>query len=79
MLPPGLRQQTHQGSPEGVSDIECEVDYIVDKQIRYLVLWKGYGPDEDEWLNEGELSNARAAVDAYKRSSVAGSSRHKPS
>jgi hypothetical protein len=79
ILPPGLRQQTHQGSPEGFSDIKCDIDYIVDKQIRYLVRWKGYDPDEDEWLNESELSNARATVDAYERSSVAGSSRRKPS
>ena len=34
--------------------------------IKYLVRWKGYGPEWDRWYNIKELDNAAALVDDYE-------------
>ena len=49
---------------------EYEIDHIVDsklyrKQRRYLVRWKGYGPESDTWLPESELADC-AALDLWE-------------
>jgi hypothetical protein len=39
------------------------------KQPRvFRVRWKGYGPEEDLWLAESELSNAKQALAEYLQS-----------
>ena len=34
---------------------------------QYLARWKGYGPDDDEWLSEKKLENAKDLIDDYER------------
>lgn len=53
-----------------------ELSHILDKEVKprhgkpdevlYLVRWKGYGKEHDEWLPLSELSNARKLVQDYK-------------
>ena len=50
-----------------------QVSKIVDHRVRgrfteYKVRWVGYGPVDDSWLPESELSCAKL-IAAYKRSS----------
>jgi hypothetical protein len=52
------------------SGIEYEVEDLLDhrfkgKQIYYLVLWKGYGPDERTWVSGNDLLNSKELVDDY--------------
>ena len=41
------------------------------RNIKYLVRWKGYGPEWDRWYNVKELDNAVALVDDYEASLAA--------
>ena len=44
-----------------------EVERIVDKQgEKYLVRWKGYGPEEDRWRTKAQLGNAMDLVRDYE-------------
>ena len=50
-----------------------ELEKIVDKRVsakgkvKYLVRWKGYGPEEDDWRTTKELENAKDLVEDYER------------
>lgn len=50
-----------------------EVERIMDKRVspkglvRYLIRWKGYGPEEDVWRSLKELGNASELVEEYER------------
>ncbi|PRP76471.1 retrotransposable element protein [Planoprotostelium fungivorum] len=53
------------------SEQEYEVEAILDVQKRYgktqyLVSWKGYGPEENLWLPEDNLSNSPDLVADFK-------------
>jgi hypothetical protein len=49
-----------------------EIEKIIDKQvsptgrIRYLVRWKGYGPEDDQWFPSSKLENAKEAVAEFE-------------
>ena len=50
---------------------EYEVDRIVGHQVtrrglRYVVRWKGYGPEEDSAMFESDLGHAREMLEEYK-------------
>jgi hypothetical protein len=50
---------------------EYEVEAIVGykrhrNRLLFRVRWKGYGPEEDSWLNSQDLRNAPALLRAYK-------------
>jgi len=36
-------------------------------KVEYLVRWKGYTAEEDTWEKEGNLGNAREAIEDYER------------
>jgi len=63
-----------------------EVDRLVGKReavrgTEYLLRWKGYGPEWDEWRNLPELENATDLVNDYEsaiRASVSLPGRHSP-
>ena len=55
---------------------EVEPEYEVESILRhrtgrggrgrqFLVRWRGYGPEHDLWLNEGELRNASQVLTDY--------------
>jgi len=51
-------------------EMEYEVERILSKRrrygkVEYLVQWKGYTAEEDTWEKEGNLGNAREAVEDY--------------
>jgi hypothetical protein len=53
------------------SEEEYEVEAIVDykrhrNRLLFRVRWKGYGPEEDSWLNSQNLRNAPALLRAYR-------------
>jgi len=57
-------------------EIQGEMEYKVEKilskrkrygQVEYLVRWKGYTAEKDTWKKEGNLGNAREAVEEYER------------
>jgi len=53
-------------------EMEYEVEKILSKRkrygkVEYLVRWKGYTAEEDTWEKEGNLGNAREAVEDYER------------
>ncbi|KXN92744.1 Chromodomain Y-like protein, partial [Leucoagaricus sp. SymC.cos] len=50
---------------------EWEVEEICGHQkhgrgVQYLVHWKGYGDEEDQWLPRSHLSNAEEAILEYQ-------------
>jgi hypothetical protein len=54
---------------------EWEVESILDKQVRragrgwstkYLVRWKGWGPEHDSWELLRNLHNAKELVEEYE-------------
>jgi len=52
---------------------EWEIDQILDhrrrnRRLEFLVHWKGYGNEDNTWITESGLSNARALVDEYLQS-----------
>ena len=51
--------------------VEYIIEKIVDSKIsygrnKYLVRWLGYGPESDEWLDEGYMENAQKHIQAYE-------------
>ena len=49
---------------------EYEVEKILDShlfhgKIKYLVCWKGYGVEEDEWRLSPDVQGAKCLVDAF--------------
>ncbi|KXN88533.1 Chromodomain Y-like protein, partial [Leucoagaricus sp. SymC.cos] len=49
---------------------EWEVEEIQDHQkwgrgVQYLVYWKGYSDEEDQWLPKSHLSNMEEAIQEY--------------
>ena len=53
-------------------EMEYEVEKILSKRkrygkVEYLVWWKGYTAEEDTWEKEGNLGNAREAVEDYEK------------
>jgi len=54
---------------------EWEVETIVDrrgkgKKVQYLVRWKGWPKEYDEWVHEGFLDNAKESVDEFEARGV---------
>ena len=58
---------------------EYEVEAIIRSALRgrgrgrkqhYLVRWKGYGPEYDEWIPGDELEHARDLIDAYEQGEI---------
>lgn len=66
------QQNTHENEQKNESNVEYDVESIIKhknvKGVEYLVRWKGYGPDEDSWLEESELKNCPKILNSYKRS-----------
>jgi hypothetical protein len=47
-----------------------EVEEILDsrlrnKKLQYLVKWKGYGPEENEWITEANAKHAKKAITKF--------------
>ena len=52
---------------------EAEVEYIIDSKcvgntIHYLIHWKGFPCEENEWIPIKELANAQTAIKEFHRS-----------
>ena len=56
--------------------INGEEEYEIEKILHhrgtptkrsFLIRWKGYSAEEDSWIPERSLKNAKSALDAYKR------------
>jgi hypothetical protein len=50
--------------------MEYEIEKVLNSRrrrsgLQYLVRWKGYGPEEDEWLHEGYMGNAKKLVKRF--------------
>ena len=67
-------QQTKPLSPpEIISSVEeAEVKYIIDSKrvgnmIHYLIHWKGFPREENEWIPVKELTNAQGAIKDFHR------------
>jgi len=44
---------------EGRLEVKCVLEFRIAPRTRkshYLVLWKGYGSDDDEWINFEDIS-----------------------
>lgn len=74
----------HRGPVHVEGDTEHEKSYEIDALLgkrttkrygksknQYLVRWKGYGPEWDEWYGEDELSNAKELVEDFDKAQVA--------
>ena len=51
-------------------ETEYEIDRILDKKIsrnrlKFLVRWKGYTAEHDEWIDEGYLEHSKDLIDDY--------------
>ncbi|KAF9522424.1 hypothetical protein CPB83DRAFT_840490 [Crepidotus variabilis] len=61
------------------SEEEYEIEEVMDAkrgvfpdgQMGYFVKWKGYGPDENSWVVEGDAENAKDLVDEFWRKNPA--------
>lgn len=42
-----------------------------EQRNQYLVRWKGYGPEFDEWYGEDKLDNAKELVEKYEEANWA--------
>jgi hypothetical protein len=72
-----LRQRDNPGSVvtpelEDGEEEEWEIEGIVDHRqrggaIQYLVRWKGWSKEYDEWIHEGYLEHAQDMVAAYRK------------
>ena len=40
---------------------------VVRRKVEYLVRWKGFGPEYDEWLPEAELQHCKGLIEEYER------------
>ncbi len=66
------REQPSHPEPELVGDnLEYEVDKILDsklsnRKLHYLVSFKGYGPEENEWLPEENITAADAIAEFHR-------------
>ena len=65
-------QQCHPPPPPVIHDgiKEYEVERILDSRlfcgrIEYLVCWKGYGVEEDEWRPSQDIRGVKRLVDAF--------------
>ena len=60
--------------PEIVSGVEeAEVEYVIDSKcvgntIHYLIHWKGFLCEENEWIPVKELANTQTAIKEFHRS-----------
>lgn len=69
-------------TPDGLQ--EHEIDRILDSRPRgrgyqFLVRWKGFGPEDDEWLRAGLLEDCEALDVWYESGSDGpGSARYLP-
>jgi len=62
---------------EGVP--EWDIEAIVNKRIskwgrkkktKYIVRWKGYGPEWNSWYAEDDLPNAQESIAGYKSNNL---------
>ena len=37
-----------------------------DKRTQYLVYWKGYGDEHDQWITESGLPHAKETIEDYQ-------------
>ena len=61
-----LRLISYEG---GLSPDSFEVDHIVDHKgegnnLRYLIRWKGFDPEHDSWVSQGDV-NTLACITEY--------------
>ena len=60
--------------PEIISGVEeAEVEYIIDSKcvgntIHYLIHWKGFPCEENEWIPVKELANAQMVIKDFHHS-----------
>ena len=52
---------------------EFEIERIVAHRatrggLKFVVRWKGYGPEEDKWMRRSELQNAPDIMTAWEES-----------
>ena len=50
---------------------EYEIEHILKLRKRngvtqYLVHWRGYGEEEDSWLNEYDMQNAQELIEEFE-------------
>jgi hypothetical protein len=78
--PYGRPQPDHPDSVHVEGDTEeyksFEVDRLIDKRIvtrrgkknvEYLIRWKGYGPEYDQWYHTDNLDSCKELIEAYER------------
>ena len=61
----------HPDSIHVKGDIETHRSWVVDRIVdkrgdRYLIRWKGYGPEHDQWRTRSQLRNASELVKDYE-------------
>jgi len=75
-----VKDDPSQGEPEldddeDVQEEEYEIEEVLDARrgffpegrMGYFVKWKGYGPDDNSWVDEKDSENARELVDEFWR------------
>jgi len=58
--------------PELEDDEEWEIEEVVntakkDGQVRWLVKWKGWPAEYNQWVNDSDMDNARGAIRKYQK------------